>query len=208
MKDMKVIELFEETIADFSGAKYGVAVSSCTNAIFLSLQYLRTINELPIGKTIIIPSHTFLSVPCQIKLCGCDVKFEDIEWSGIYQLKPTRVYDCATRFKQDMFLGGRALQCLSFQYRKHLKIGRGGMVITDDEDSVDWLRKARINGRTVGVTQGDDLLEFCGWNMYMTSEQCSRGLSLFDALLGYTDSPPDCGSHETYPDISNQKVFK
>ena len=124
----------------------------------------------------------------------------------MYQLHPTRVYDCATRFKERMFLGGDTLQCLSFQYRKHLKIGRGGAIITDDKNAVDWLRKARINGRTVGITQGDDLLEFVGHNMYLTPEACARGLSLFEAMSN--KNPPDCGSNKTYPDISKQKVFQ
>jgi len=213
MKDMKVIEDFEQTIAEFAGAKYGVAVSSCTNAIFLSLQYLKSIGEVKDNDMIIIPSHTFLSVPCQIKLCNLQVKFEDIKWSGTYRLFPTRVFDCATRFTKDMFktpinrvFDWTALQCLSFQYRKHLKIGRGGMIITDDKDAVRWLRMARINGRHVGTTQSDELLEFCGWNMYMTPEQAARGLSLFEALT--SKDLPDCGSDKTYPDISTQKVFK
>ena len=205
MKDMEVIESFEKAVAEYSGAKYGVAVSSCTNAIFLSLQYLLQKGELVKGATITIPSHTFLSVPCQIKLCNTNVRFEDIEWSGIYQLKPTRVYDCATRFTEDMFLGGRALQCLSFQYRKHIKIGRGGMIITDDKDAVTWLKMARINGRHVGTTQADELLEFCGWNMYLTPEQAGRGLSLLECI---PKKNPDCGSNLTYPDISTQKVFQ
>jgi dTDP-4-amino-4,6-dideoxygalactose transaminase len=105
-----------------------------------------------------------------------------------------------------MFVWGNALQCLSFQYRKHVKIGRGGMVITDDIDAVKWLRMARINGRHEGVSQADEQLEFCGWNMYMTPEQAARGLSLMEALP--KEPHPDCGSSETYPDISKQKVFQ
>lgn len=207
MKDMKVIEAFEQTIANFAGAKCGVAVSSCTNAIFLSLQYLKSIGELKDGDTITIPSHTFLSVPCQIKLCGLKVKFKDIKWTGRYRLSPTLVHDCATRFKINMFYGFEyELLCLSFQYRKHIKIGRGGMIITNDKDAVEWLKKARINGRNINVTQFDDQLEFVGWNLYMLPEQAARGLSLFEAMSD--KNPPDCGSNETYPDLSKLKVFK
>lgn len=206
MKDMQVIEDFEQTIADFADARYAVAVSSCTNAIFLSLQYLKSIGELKDGDIITIPSHTFLSVPCQIKLCNLKVEFQDIKWSGIYQLFPTRVYDCATRFKEGMYVGDNALQCLSFQYRKHLKIGRGGMIITDDKDAVRWLRMARINGRHVGTTQADEMLEFIGYNMYMEPSQAGRGLALFSAMAD--KNPPDCGNDKMYPDISTQKVFK
>lgn len=206
MSDTKVIEMFEEAVAQFSGADYGVAISSCTNAIFLSLQYLLSIGELKQGDTITIPSHTFISVPCQLKLCGFKIQFEDIKWSGIYQLKPTRIYDCATRFRENMFIGSKALQCLSFQYRKQLKIGRGGMVITNDKEAVRWLKMARINGRHEGVSQADEELEFCGWNMYMTSEQCCRGLTLLEMLP--SKNLLDAGSNETYPDVSKQKVFK
>jgi dTDP-4-amino-4,6-dideoxygalactose transaminase len=206
MDDTLVIKQFEYEVAKYAGAKYGVSISSCTNAIFLSLQYLLSIGELEPGQTITIPSHTFLSVPCQLKLCSFKIKFEDKPWSGIYQLEPTRVFDCATRFTEDMFVGGNNLQCLSFQYRKHIKIGRGGMVITNDFDAVKWLRMARINGRHEGVSQADEELEFCGWNMYFTPEQAARGLSLLEALP--KGKHPDCGSSETYPDISKQKVFK
>ena len=204
-KNMDVIDLFENTVAEYAGSKYGIAVSSCSNAIFLSLQYLLYIGELKKGTTITIPSHTFLSVPCQIKLCGLKVKFGNIKWSGIYPLNPTRVHDCATRFTEDMFVGNDELQCLSFQYRKHIKIGRGGMIITNDEDAVRWLRMARINGRHEGIPQAKDELEFCGWNMYMTPEQAARGLTLLECL---PKKNADCGSNETYPDISKQKVFK
>jgi len=206
MKDMIVVDLFEQEVAKYSGSKYGVAISSCSNALFLSLQYLKYVGEIKDGDTIEIPSHTFLSVPCQIKHCGLKIKFEDKEWSGIYKLEPTRVYDCATRFTSDMFIGGSALQCLSFQYKKQLKIGRGGCVITNDFDAVKWLRKARVNGRDITKTQAEDELEFSGWNMYFLPEQASRGLSLLEALP--KGPHPDCGSNLTYPDISKQKVFQ
>ena len=205
MDDTEIIDGFERKIAHFSGAKYGVSISSCTNAIFLSLQYLLSIGEIKTGDTITIPSHTFLSVPCQLKLCGFKIHFTNKKWSGMYPLCPTRVHDCATRFTEGMFIGGDNLQCLSFQYRKQLKIGRGGMVITEDKDAYEWLKMARINGRHEGVSQADEVLEFCGWNMYMTAEQCARGLTLFEAL---PKKNPDCGSNETYPDISKQKVFQ
>lgn len=205
MKDIEVIEAFEQAVAEYSGSKYGVAISSCSNAIFLSLQYLKHISELKDSDTITIPSHTFLSVPCQIKLCNLKLEFDNVGWSGIYQLKPTRVWDCATKFTQGMFVGKNNLQCLSFQYRKHIKIGRGGMIITDDKDAVEWLKMARINGRHERIPQENDTLEFCGWNMYMTPEQAAKGLTLLECIPKHN---PNCGSNLTYPDISKQKVFK
>lgn len=207
MKDTEIIEEFEKTIAEYTGANYGVAVSSCTNAIFLCLQYLLHTGELKKGDTITLPSRTYLSVPCQVKLCGLNIKFEDIKWSGLYQLEPTRIYDSATRFMEDMFVEepAYALYCLSFQYRKHLKMGRGGMVVTNDPDAVKWLKMARFNGRHEDVPQAEDELEFCGWNMYMLPEDAARGLTLF-SLIDETNE--DCGGYKYYPDLSKQKVFK
>ena len=35
-----------------------------------------------------IPKKTYLSVPMSIIHSGGKVEFEDLDWSGIYQLKP------------------------------------------------------------------------------------------------------------------------
>ncbi len=36
----KIVETFEERVADFCGSKYAVAVESCTAAIFLCCKYI------------------------------------------------------------------------------------------------------------------------------------------------------------------------
>lgn len=205
MNDMDIIDGFEKTIAEFAGAKYGVAVSSQTNAVFLCLQYVKRKGEILEGDTITIPSRTYLSIPCQIKHCGFKINFVDKEWSGLYYLEPTRVIDSAVRFTEDMYEGKFALQCISFQYRKALKLGRGGMVLTDDEEAYKWLKQAVFNGRHVGVTQHNDILDFAGWNMYMLPEDAARGLTLFSIAPRVNE---DIAGSINYPDLSDQKVFK
>jgi len=205
MKDMEIIEEFERLVAKYAGCKYGVAISSCTNAIFLSLEYLKYIDEIEIHDTITIPSHTFVSVPCQLKHSNFVIKFVDMDWVGMYQLKPTRIWDSATRFKKSMYVGGNALQCVSFQYRKILKLGRGGMILTDDKDAVKWLKMARINGKHPNVSRFDDEPEFPGWNMYITPADAARGIDLFMRLPDYND---DVGSNLDYPNLSLYEVFQ
>ena len=39
-----------------------------------------------------------------------EVKFEDIEWSGVYQLKPYNIWDGATRWSEGMYVGNDAIQ--------------------------------------------------------------------------------------------------
>jgi dTDP-4-amino-4,6-dideoxygalactose transaminase len=67
--------------------------------------------------------------------------------------------------------------CLSFHIKKHLKIGKGGMILTDDPDAVIWFKKARYEGRSEKLYHEDDI-DMLGWNMYMTPQQASHGLSL------------------------------
>jgi len=199
--DMKVIDDFEKAVADFSNCDYGIAVSCCTNAIFLSLQYLKHIEEIKDNDIICIPCNTWVSVPCIIIHCDLKLQFKYIEWSGVYQLNPTRVWDCATRFMKDMYVGGNSLHCVSFQYKKTLKIGRGGMILTNDKDAMIWLKKARYHGKNLKTNK----LDFIGWNMYMLPCDASRGLSLL-RILPQIDT--DSASYKDYPDISKEKIFK
>ena len=111
------VDIFEKKVAEFSGAKYGIAVDCCSNGLFLCLKYLEATGNIT------IPSQTYVSVPMQIIHAGCGVIFEDLQWSGVYQLKPYPIYDGATRFTKDMFVGDDALQVVSFQIKKRLPFG-------------------------------------------------------------------------------------
>ena len=37
--------------------------------------------------------------------------------------------------------------CISFQFKKHLNIGRGGIILTDNETSYAALKKMSYDGR-------------------------------------------------------------
>src|SRR3990167_945374 len=159
-----VIE-FEERIAEWAGSKYAVAVESGTAALFLSLMYIRSLHPDSnfLGR-VTIPKHTYPSVPCSIINAGGIVDFEDIDWEGEYELAPFNVWDSALRFQKGMYHGG--FQCLSFHIKKHLPIGRGGMILIDDIEARDWLRKARFDGRDE-VPLEDMKEPILGWNAYM-----------------------------------------
>ncbi|HAW80071.1 MAG TPA: hypothetical protein DCX27_10410, partial [Balneola sp.] len=90
------------------------------DALFLCCKYF-DVDEVE------IPAKTYLSVPQSIIHSGGDVKFTDDEWEGIYQLKPYPIYDSAKRFTSNMYIEGTNM-CLSFHIKKHLAIGKGGMV--------------------------------------------------------------------------------
>ncbi len=165
-----VIRQFEKTIAKHCGAPYGIAVESCTAALFLCCLYLKV-------KEVTIPKKTYFSVPMSIIHAGGSVKYEDINWSGAYDLYPYPIIDSAMHFKKDMYIPGY-FYCLSFHYAKHIPIGRGGMILTDNKKAADWFRKMRNDGRRE-IPKEKDKVKLLGWNLYMTPEQAARGLSLF-----------------------------
>ena len=192
-----VVDKFEKIIAKWAGAKYGVAVESCSAALFLSCLYEKV-------SKVYIPNFTYPSVPCAIIHSGGEVHFLKKEWRGIYQLKPYNIWDGALRFRPGMYKGG--LHCLSFHIKKHLPIGRGGMVLTDSKKAYDWLKRMRFDGRRELPLQ-DDSLDMLGWNMYMTPEQAVRGIQIFNTIdqKGLNDMD---SKKQGYQDLSKYDTYK
>ena len=188
-----VVEEFERRVAEFAGAPYAVAVESGTAALFLPCKYL------DVG-TVTIPARTYISVPMAIIHAGGHVKFEDYPWQGVYQLKPYPIWDGAKRFRRGMYQGG--FHMLSFHIKKHLDIGRGGMILTDDAQAVTWFKKARYDGRS-GKPYNEERVDMLGWNLYMTPDQAARGLMLMDLVA--PDLPDQL---EDYPDLRQMPVFQ
>ena len=65
--DAAPVALLEAEFAQFMGAKYAVAVASCSAAIFLSLKTL----DLPVGARVLIPGFTFAAVPSAVVHAEC-----------------------------------------------------------------------------------------------------------------------------------------
>lgn len=195
-----IVLMFEEKLAKFSGSKYAVTTDCCTHGIFLCLKYLNATG------TITIPKRNYISIPMQIKHVGCEVAFEEIEWSGIYQLKPYPIYDGATRFTKDMYIGGDALQVVSFQIKKRLPIGKGGVILTNDEAAYKWLKLATYDGRnlTTPYMSAEHVTQF-GYHYYMTPEDAARGILIMDKLPEVNE---DTGGHLNYFDLSDHPLFK
>ena len=196
----KIVQMFEEEIAQYTGAKYAVSVDSCTNALFLTCKYLEVEN-------VTIPSQTYLSVPMSIIHAGGNVTFDTTpktnHWRGVYQLKPYPIYDSAKRFTSNMYIKD-SFMCLSFHIKKQLGIGKGGMILTDNKDAVNWFKKARYEGRSEKFYKEDNI-DSLGWNMYMTPQEAAQGLCL---LQNYPDHSPDAIEHNGYRDLTEFPVFK
>lgn len=193
----EVVGLFESMVSDYAGSKYAVAVDNCTDALFLCLKYLGANGK------IILPSRTYVSVPCTVINAGCEVIFEDKVWSGAYQLKPYPIWDSATRMTSGMYVKN-SYYCLSFHRRKHVPIGKGGMILLDDKKAYEWLKVVRYEGRHLDRLYKDDYFDTIGWNMYMTPEQAARGIFLFSKI---SRENKDLESSGTHKDLSEFFVF-
>ena len=197
MHPFDTVRNFESALSEYAGSKYAVTVESCTAAIFLSCVYLKV-------QKVLIPKRTYPSVPCSIIHAGGDVQFEDLDWKGIYQLRPYPIYDGAKRFRRNMYIND-SFHCLSFHAKKILPIGRGGAILTNDKGAYDWFKKASFDGRTPGVPLSEDPIDMLGWNCYMTPEQAARGHLLLSMMADFNEdqveSPP-------YPDLSLHKIYR
>lgn len=196
----KIVRMFEEEIAEYAGSKYAVSVDSCTNALFLCCKYLDV-------KEVTIPCKTYLSVPMSVIHSGAKVVFDKTpevnHWNGIYQLKPYPIYDSAKRLTSNMYIKD-SFMCLSFHIKKQIPIGKGGMILTDDAEAVDWFKKARYEGRSE-VYYKEDNVKTLGWNMYMTPQQAASGLALFQ---NYPEHNIDLEEKNGYRDLTEFDVFK
>lgn len=192
-----IVDEFERVVAKHVGAKHGVALDNCTNALFLSAMYLKWE-----GWRVSLPRHTFIAAPMAMLRAGAMPVFRDAEWIGQYPIhtphdKSSAIWDSATQLEKGSYNGG--FMCVSFQYRKPIPIGKGGMVLTDDWLAAQWMRRVRNNGRGESpFPYPIERITEMGYNMHMMPEQAARGLALLE--LRGTDGRQ--GKWSDYPDVS------
>ena len=201
----RITQQFEDSLSAYTGAKYAVAIDNQSNALFLSLMY-EGIN----GKEISIPSRTYPSVPCEIIHAGCKVKFIPTEGKtlkGAYQLIGSKTWDSALRFTTGMYIPG-TFMCLSFTGPyKHLKLSKGGAILTDDLEAYLWFKRARFSGRRE-CSYHDDNFDTLGWNFYMLPEIAARGILLMTGFYEMNGQPKHNEDLEIcYPDLSKFAVY-
>ena len=199
----RITAAFEAALCAYTGAPYCVAVDNCSNALFLALRF-----DGVKGREVTIPSHTYPSVPCAIIHAGGKVVFEKsgLMLRGAYRLKGTPVYDAALRFTTGMYIPG-SLMCLSFTGPyKHLKLGKGGAILTDSKKAYEWFKRSRFSGRRE-CSYHEDNLDMLGINCYMMPEIAARGLQLMDQFYveGKPKNNPDV--ELKYPDLSKFNVY-
>jgi len=196
MPSFDTVKRFENIVANYFGAEYGVATDSCTHAIELCLRY-----DL-VDKTS-CPKHTYLSIPMTLMKLGIAWHWNYEEWKSYYFLSGTRVVDAAVLWEKNSYIPG-SLMCLSFQFKKHLSIGRGGMILTNNRDEYITLKSMSYDGRNTDIPWMEQDISQIGYHYYMTPESAEYGLQQFHKVK---DTTPKQWSYSDYPDLSNITVF-
>jgi dTDP-4-amino-4,6-dideoxygalactose transaminase len=192
-----IVDKFEKLIAKFYGAPYAVATDCCTHAIELCLR----IED--IDYTVNCPSRTYLSVPMTFMKLGLDWQFDDYDWEDYYHIGCTNIIDAAVYWKARGYVPGSKM-CLSFQHKKHLSLGRGGMILLDNYDEYVKLKKMCYDGRMPNVPWADQDIDTMGYHYYMTPETAQAGIYRY-CSAEVTEARK--WSSQDYPDISQMKVF-
>ena len=193
----EIIKEFENKIADFFGAPYGIAVDCCTHALELCLRYNNP-------KKITIPTNTYISIPFLAKKIDIDFEWREEDWNDYYYLGHTNIIDAAVLWKKNSYIP-KTFMCLSFQYRKHLNLGRGGMILTDNEEAGHDLRKMSYDGRTPDIPWREQNISSIGYHYYMTPETAALGLKKLPEAI---KNKPRQWTVSDWPNLANMRVFK
>ena len=195
----EVVSKFEKEIAKFFGSPYAVAVDCCTHGIELCLRYQKV-------EKIIVPKRTYLSVPMLAEKLNIDLEWKDENWKDYYYLGDTNIIDAAVLWKRNSYIP-ETFMCISFQFRKHLKLGRGGIILTDNEESARILKMMSYDGRDNSSNKPwvEQDIQIKGFHYYMTPEVAQRGL---DKLPEAISSSPRQWVITDWPDLTKMSCFK
>jgi dTDP-4-amino-4,6-dideoxygalactose transaminase len=187
---------FENQIAEFFGAPYAVAVDSCTHGVELCLRYTRE-------DSIEVPKNTYLSIPFLSYKLGIELEWKNEDWIDYYYLTD-KVIDAAVLWKPNSYIPGTYMS-LSFQYQKHLSLGRGGMILLDNELDAIALKKMSYDGRLPNIPWRDQNIDTIGYHYYMTPETAQLGL---DKLPQAKLTLPRQWTTNDWPDLTQMSIFK
>ena len=192
-----IVREFENKIADFFGSKYAVAVDCCTHGLELCLRYKGV-------KKIVVPKRTYISVPFLANKLDIALEWKDEDWTDFYELGDTKILDAAVLWCYNSYIKG-TMMCLSFQYRKHLSLGRGGMILLDDYKAYDQLKKMSYDGRQPNIPWREQDISSYGYHYYMTPETAQLGLDKIEEAM---KAEPKKWTIEDWPDLTKMEIFK
>jgi dTDP-4-amino-4,6-dideoxygalactose transaminase len=194
--NFETITTFEEKIANFFGSPYAIAVDSCTHGIEICLRYTKS-------KYINVPKRTYISIPFLAEKLNLKLNWKDENWVNFYYLNDN-IIDAAVLWEKNSYIPNTFMS-LSFQFQKHLSLGRGGMILTDNLNAAVELKKMSYDGRSPKIPWRDQNISTIGYHYYMTPETAQVGLDKLDNAI---NTDPKKWVVEDWPDLTKMNIFK
>jgi len=191
-----VVKRFEDRVADFFGAPYGVSIDCCTHGLELCLRHTK-------ATLITVPKRTYISIPFLADKLNIQLKWKDEKWSDFYYLT-NNIIDAAVLWKRNSYIAGTYM-CISFQFQKHLSLGRGGIILTDNKVASEQLKKMSYDGRVSDIPWRQQNISTIGYHYYMTPEIALKGV---DKLPYAINTTPRKWVISDYPDLTELDIFK
>ena len=192
----QIVQEFEKEVAKFFGAPFAIAVDSCTHGIELALRYTN-------ANKISVPKHTYISIPFLSSKLNIELEWRDEDWLDYYYVTDV-IIDAAVLWKQNSYIPN-TMMGISFQYQKHLSLGRGGILLLDDEDAAIEIKKMSYDGRLPVIPWREQNISTIGYHYYMTPETAKLGL---DKLPIAIETQPRQWVVSDWPDLTEMEVFK
>ena len=192
----QVIADFEKSIASFFGAPYAVAVDCCTHGVELCLRMKDV-------KKIKVPKRTYLSIPMLANKLNIDLEWTEQVWQDYYHLTDD-IIDAAVLWRENSYIPNTYM-CVSFQFRKHLSLGRGGVILFDRQEDFDTLKRMSYDGRSPDESWSVQNIKTIGYHYYMTPETAELGLKKLPEAI---ERKPKQWVYKDWPDLTTMDVFK
>ena len=134
---------------------------------------------------------------------GISLEWRTENWHDYYYLTED-IVDAAVLWKKNSYVPG-TFMCLSFQFQKHLSLGRGGVILLDDIDAAQELKKMSYDGRIPILPWREQDISSMGYHYYMTPETAALGLKKLKEVKN--DRPKEWFASD-YPDLTKMKAFR
>ncbi len=191
------VKKFEEEIASFFGAPFAVAVDCCTHGIELCLRYKKV-------QKMIVPVNTYISIPLLSKKLNIELDWKEEDWLDFYYIGDTNIIDAAVLWKKDSYIQN-TFMCVSFQFRKHLSLGRGGIILCQNLEDYENLKKMSYDGRLPDIPWASQNISIMGYHYYMTPETAAMGLKKLPEAIA---TKPRQWTLSDWPDLRKMEIFK
>jgi hypothetical protein len=134
---------------------------------------------------------------------GLQWEFRQQNWSKFYMVS-NDIIDAATYWQPSGYIEN-SFMCISFQFRKHLGLGRGGAILCTHQKDYKILKKMSYDGRVPTMLWAEQDIDTLGYHYYMTPETAQLGL---DKLANAITTKPKIWSYTDYPDLTTMTIFK